>query len=267
LSPDDDLLPDGVAAAEPHMNPGQHIVLVSVDQRNPMSMHEGKERISHTEQLRIEQSVAEMSRAAARDRSANLSDAAIGRVEADDAGVRFSKEQLAAIHALGAGGKLSLMTGVAGSGKTTLLKPLVDAWRDDDRTVVGMSTAWRQADALQEAGADETIALQPLLNAVDTGEFSADENNRPYRRRDQPDRSPPDAEAPRTAGQNRHDHQDARRPQTGAVDRGGRHDRATETRSAEGRHARGADRSPPKNDRDRKIAALSATAKRKQPSR
>ena len=124
-------------------------------------LHEGKERISHTEQLRIEQSVAEMSRAAARDRSANLSDAAIraaiGRVEADDAGVRFSKEQLAAIHALGAGGKLSLLTGVAGSGKTTLLKPLVDAWRDDGRTVIGMSTAWRQADALQEAGADETL--------------------------------------------------------------------------------------------------------------
>ena len=143
-------------------------------------LHEGKERISHTEQLRIEQSVAEMSRAAARDRSANLSDAAIraaiGRVEADDAGVRFSKEQLAAIHALGAGGKLSLLTGVAGSGKTTLLKPLVDAWREDGRTVIGMSTAWRQADALQEAGADETIALQPLLNAIDTGEFSADEN-------------------------------------------------------------------------------------------
>ena len=143
-------------------------------------LHEGKERISHTEQLRIEQSVADMSRAAARDRSADLSDAAIRaaieRVEADDAGVRFSKEQLAAIHALGAGGKLSLLTGVAGSGKTTLLKPLVDAWRDDGRTVIGMSTAWRQADALQEAGADETIALQPLLNAIDTGEFSADEN-------------------------------------------------------------------------------------------
>jgi hypothetical protein len=77
---------------------------------------------------------------------------------------------------LGAGGKLSLMTGVAGSGKTTLLKPLVDAWRDDGRTVIGMSTAWRQADALQEAGADETIALQPLLNAIDTGEFFAGEN-------------------------------------------------------------------------------------------
>jgi AAA domain len=143
-------------------------------------LHEGKERISHTEQLRIEQSVAEMSRAAARDRSANLSDtairAAIERVEADDAGVRFSKEQLAAIHALGAGGRLSLLTGVAGSGKTTLLKPLVDAWRDGGRTVIGMSTAWRQADALKDAGVDETWALQPLLNAIDTGEFSADEN-------------------------------------------------------------------------------------------
>jgi hypothetical protein len=143
-------------------------------------LHEGKERISHTEQLRIEQSVAEMARAAARDRSATLSDtairAAIERVEADDAGVRFSNEQLAAIHALSGGGKLSLLTGVAGSGKTTLLKPLVDAWRDAGRTVIGMSTAWRQADALKDAGVDETWALQPLLNAIDTGEFSADEN-------------------------------------------------------------------------------------------
>jgi hypothetical protein len=143
-------------------------------------LHEGKERISHTEQFRIEQSVADMSRAAARDMSADLTDAAIRaavqRVEGDDAGVRFSKEQLAAIHALGSGGKLSLLTGVAGSGKTTLLKPLVDAWREDGRTVIGMSTAWRQADALKDAGVNETWALQPLLNAIDTGEFSADEN-------------------------------------------------------------------------------------------
>jgi hypothetical protein len=141
-------------------------------------LHEGKDRISHTEQLRIEQSVADRSRAAARDRSADLSDAAIRaaieRIEADDAGVRFSKEQLTAIHALGAGGRLSLLTGVAGSGKTALLKPLVDAWRDDGRTVVGMSTAWRQADALKDAGVNETWALQPLLNAIDTGEFRPD---------------------------------------------------------------------------------------------
>jgi hypothetical protein len=142
-------------------------------------LHEGKERITHTEQLRIEQNVVDMARAAARDRSANLSDAAIRagveRVEADDVGVRFTEEQLAAIRKLGAGGKLSLLTGVAGSGKTTLLKPLVDAWHNDGRIVIGMSTAWRQADALMETGADETFALQPLLNAIDNGEFQADE--------------------------------------------------------------------------------------------
>ena len=67
-----------------------------------------------------------------------------------------------------------MLTGVAGAGKTTLLSPLVDAWRADGRRVVGMSTAWRQADALKDAGIAETIALQPLLNAIDTGEFRPD---------------------------------------------------------------------------------------------
>ena len=163
----------GLIETRGFVHDGKKVTLIS-------GLHEGKERISHTEQLRIEQSVAEMSRAAARDRSANLSDtairAAIERVEADDAGVRFSKEQLTAIHALGGGGRLSLLTGVAGSGKTTLLKPLVDAWRDDGRTVVGMSTAWRQADALKDAGVNETWALRPLLNAIDTLEFRPDDS-------------------------------------------------------------------------------------------
>ena len=75
---------------------------------------------------------------------------------------------------MGAGGRLSLLTGVAGSGKTTLLKPLVDAWREDGRTVIGMSTAWRQTDALKDAGVNETWALQPLLNAIGTEEFRPD---------------------------------------------------------------------------------------------
>jgi hypothetical protein len=141
-------------------------------------VHEGKARFSHSEQLRIEKTVVDKSRAATRDRSADLSDeatrAAIKRVEINDAGVRFSREQRVAIHALATGGKLSLLTGVAGSGKTTLLRPLVDAWCQDGRKVVGMSTAWRQADALKDAGIEETYALQPLLNAIDTGEFRPD---------------------------------------------------------------------------------------------
>ena len=32
----DELLTDRVAAAEPYMNAGQHIVLIAVDQRHPM---------------------------------------------------------------------------------------------------------------------------------------------------------------------------------------------------------------------------------------
>ena len=141
-------------------------------------LHEGKSRFTHTEQLRIEEGVAAKARAAAKDHSAALTDAAIRAaieyVEAGDAGVRFTGEQRAAIHALGAGGKLSLLTGVAGSGKTMLLKPLVEAWKAEGRTLVGMSTAWRQADALKDAGIEETWALQPLLNTIDTGEFKPD---------------------------------------------------------------------------------------------
>jgi hypothetical protein len=161
----------GLIEARGFVHDGRSVALI-------FGVHEGKIRFSHTEQLRIEQMVAERSRAAARDRSCDLSDAAIRaaieRVETGDAGVRFSKEQRAAIHALGHGGRLSLLTGVAGSGKTTLLRPLVDAWSEDGRRVIGMSTAWRQADALKDAGVDETWALQPLLNAIDTGEFNPD---------------------------------------------------------------------------------------------
>ena len=139
---------------------------------------DGKARVSHTEQLRIEQTVSESARRAAQDRSGALPDSAIrAAIEANersDAGVRFTKEQSAAIYALGGGGRLSLLTGVAGAGKTTLLRPLVDAWRADGRAIVGMSTAWRQADALKDAGIDETFALQPLLNAIETGEFRPD---------------------------------------------------------------------------------------------
>ena len=38
-----------------------------------------------------------------------------------------------------------------------------------------MSTAWRQADALKDASIEETWALQPLLKAIDAGEFQPTE--------------------------------------------------------------------------------------------
>ncbi|WP_294542205.1 MobF family relaxase [uncultured Rhodoblastus sp.] len=140
--------------------------------------HDHNVRISHSSQVQIEQAVSEKARQAALDHSVDLSDAAvraaIAALENAGDGMKFSREQSAAIYALGRGGRLSLLTGVAGAGKTTLLSPLVDAWRADGRRVVGMSTAWRQADAMKDAGIAETFALHPLLNAIDTGEFRAD---------------------------------------------------------------------------------------------
>ncbi len=135
-----------------------------------------KVRVTNTAQVRIEESLSTAAAGAARDRSNALSpdavEAAIARSE-----LRFDSEhgrsQLAAIRALGTGGALSLLTGVAGAGKTALLKPLVDAWQADGREVIGLATAWRQADALKEAGVNRTAALAPFLQQVDAGEITA----------------------------------------------------------------------------------------------
>ena len=153
------------------LHDGVQVVLIS-------GRHDHALRISHSVQVQIEQAVSATAKAAALDHSQDLSDdairAAVAAAENADRGIRFSREQSAAIYAIGRGGRLSLLTGVAGAGKTTLLSPLVDAWRANGRRVVGMSTAWRQADALKDAGIAETFALQPLLNAIDTAEFRPD---------------------------------------------------------------------------------------------
>jgi hypothetical protein len=116
-----------------------------------------------------------------------LSTAAL-RAAIDRSGLDFRSEpehgqaQLAAIYALGQGGALSLLTGVAGAGKTALLGPLTAAWQADTRfspegrEVVGIATAWRQADALKEAGINSVFALQPLLHAIEQNEFRPTRN-------------------------------------------------------------------------------------------
>ncbi|MCW2318585.1 post-segregation antitoxin (ccd killing protein) [Rhodoblastus acidophilus] len=141
--------------------------------------HENGVKISHTVQVRIEQDVAEKARAAALDTSRDLTDAAVRAALAaseSEQGIKYTREQSAAIYTLGRGGKLSLLTGAAGVGKTTLMTPLVNAWHADGRHVIGVATAWKQADALQDAGVDKTIALQPLLNAIRNDEFHPDAN-------------------------------------------------------------------------------------------
>ena len=135
--------------------------------------------VTHTEQIRIEQQLCHEAQRAALDRSGALSTRAIRNamalIQKDDPTIAFTEEQEAAIYAMGQGSRLSLLSGVAGSGKTTLLKPLVTAWKAGGRALAGMSTAWRQADALKDASIEETWALQPLLRAIDAGEFQPTE--------------------------------------------------------------------------------------------
>ncbi|UZO94698.1 MobF family relaxase [Roseomonas mucosa] len=159
---------------------GEHVALVVG--------HSGeKVRVTNTAQIRIEQALGEHARRAATERAGALSATAI-KAAVDASGLDFSREpehgraQLAAIYAMGQGGALTVLTGVAGAGKTTLMKPLVAAWKADTRfdsggrEVVGVATAWRQADALKEAGVDRSMAMHPLLAAIRSGEFQPTRN-------------------------------------------------------------------------------------------
>ena len=159
---------------------GEHVALVS-------GITDDKVRVTNTAQVRIEESLALEARLAALDTSGALSTPAI-RAAVAASGLDFTSEpdhgkaQLAAIYALGRGGGLTLLTGVAGSGKTTLLQPLVAAWRADTRydpggrEVVGLATAWKQARELNGAGIERGFAMTALLAAIDSGEFQPTRN-------------------------------------------------------------------------------------------
>ena len=152
----------------------EHVALV-------VGTFDGKVRVTNTAQIRIEESLAALAHESARDRSGALSSAVL-REAMRRSGVTFSRQQQAAVFALGAGGALSLLTGVAGAGKTTLLQPLVDAWRSDrrisqdGREVVGTAMAWRQADQLVDAGISRTYAISTLIAALETGELQPSRN-------------------------------------------------------------------------------------------
>jgi TrwC relaxase/AAA domain len=159
---------------------GEHVALI-------VGLSGDKVRVTHTAQVRIEEDVARRAREIARQRSGALSVAAV-RAAIDASGLDFEREpdhgtaQRAAIYALGTGGNLSVLTGAAGAGKTTLLKPLVAAYKADTtfgaqgRDVIGLSTAWRQAHALRDAGINRTYALSRFLRHVEGGKVALSEN-------------------------------------------------------------------------------------------
>ena len=140
---------------------------------------DGRLRVATSAQIALEKDMARLAGLSARTRDGALSDEQIAAAVARS-GLDFTREpahgaaQLAAINALGQAGGLGFLIGVAGSGKTTLLKPLVDAWQEDGRTVIGAAIAWRQADALKDAGISQTYAMTPLLDGLAQGKIELD---------------------------------------------------------------------------------------------
>jgi hypothetical protein len=168
---------------------GEHVDLVAAwaPREDPDDEPRQVLRVTNSAQIRVEEDLRRHAARAAHDTSGALPTAAIRRA-IEDSGLDFDSEpehgaaQKAAIYALGEGGALSLLTGVAGAGKSTLLRPLVAAWKADTRfdaggrDLVGISTAWRQADQLQDAGIERTRALEPFLKSVESGEFAPTRN-------------------------------------------------------------------------------------------
>jgi len=166
---------------------GEHARLIVGEIATPMRDDEPgqarlRTRVTNTVQVRIERDLMELSEAAAVDRSGALFEAAVERAVAAS-GIDYQRDtevgpaQLAAVRAFGTGGGLVFLEGAAGVGKTSrVLPPVVAAWKADGRQVIGLSQAWRQADALADAGIDETVAMQPFLAGVQSGEISVGRN-------------------------------------------------------------------------------------------
>lgn len=142
---------------------------------------DGRVRITTTAQLAIEKELGRLAGAAARNQEGALAPEAIAKAIAASS-LDFEREpdhgrtQLAAIYAMGQAGQLGFLTGVAGAGKTALLSPLVAAWKEDGRKILGTALAWRQADALKDAGIERTIALSPLLREIGAGRLKIERN-------------------------------------------------------------------------------------------
>ena len=200
---------------------GENVALV-------VGMFDGQVRVATTAQVRIEDKLAAMAQSIGRDKSGALSFEMLRQaIDASDASrppdQRFTENK----------GRPSTRSGRRcvdhadrrrRGGKTTLLQPLVAAWQSDTRfnnrgrEVIGAAMAWRQADALKDAGIRRTYSLSPLLQMIEAGRVSSQPEHRAGARRGQPDRPPADAQAAGTPGPHWHDDQDAGRPGTSASD-------------------------------------------------
>ncbi len=141
---------------------------------------DGKLRVTNSVQVKLERDMATLVHQASRAPAGAVPETTF-RQAVVDSGIDFTgtmgKAQLAAAERFAFGGGLVFLEGVAGVGKTSrVLPPAVLSWQRDGRKVFGISQAWRQADALKEAGVDETIAVHPFLAGVQSGDIVVDRN-------------------------------------------------------------------------------------------
>lgn len=144
----------------------QHGVVLR-EERTPLiiGVEDGRSKITTQAQLDLDQEVVEHVRRASADKSNAITrpeiDQAIAELQAEAAlkGQKFqlTDEQMTALYHLATEGQITVAIGVAGAGKTTLLQPLVRALNNrtkagNEHTVIGIATAWRQADALTGTG-------------------------------------------------------------------------------------------------------------------
>lgn len=122
-----------------------------------------------------EAELVHLARSAAADRTLSLDTGEIAAA-VERSGLSYDgphgDAQRRAVESLGTDGSLGVVIGVAGTGKTTrVLPPLVAAWQARGCEVWGTALAWRQANALEDAGiaASHTRALQPFLDGVEAG--------------------------------------------------------------------------------------------------
>ena len=126
-----------------------------------------------------EKEFVQLARTAAADRSGAIPVDLLKRAVAAS-GLDFNddhgKRQLKVIEQLAAGGRFGVAVGTAGAGKTAMLKPLVAAWKEQDRKVYGASLSWRQADDLTASGMAQrdVKAFSVLMDGLKDGSIKAD---------------------------------------------------------------------------------------------
>lgn len=133
-------------------------------------------RLTTAAHVARETRLVELARTAAADHSGALT---IEEIEAGAAAAGLGRTgahgqaQAAAMQAIGTGGRVAVLIGAAGAGKTTLLSGLCAAWSAKGRRVHGTAVAWRQAQALADAGipSEHCLALAALLARARNGEL------------------------------------------------------------------------------------------------